>query len=157
MYESYESSIKNQSRQHKSPLEFLSFLQTDDLDHKACKECFDWPVLQTWLHIKLIMNLPFLVGWFLWRVATCITLYTLNPVLFPNDPDNGSVSNYTNHCQMRYKASFPSSVIMVTYCLFIICLDVYEFFQNLWQWKHHTDLHELFLRKDFANHNFFYR
>ncbi len=159
VYESYECSIKTQSRQHKSPLEFLSFLQTEDLDQETCKECFDWPVLQTWLHIKLLMNLPFLIGWFLWRVATCITLYTLNPVLFPTDSYNGSTSNVTfsNNCEMRYKASFASSLIMVIYCMFIICLDMYEFIRNLWYWRCHTDLHELFLRKDFANHNFFYR
>ena len=138
----------------------LRYLSYSVLEHEGTKECFNWNVMNTWLHIKFRMNMPLLIMWFIWRVGICLSLYFVDFVLVQGSGQSGNSTLFVNEstkslCGAPFKANLWQSILMTTYASLVILLDIYEFVTYIR--RDHVTFSKLVFSEDKANHHFFYR
>ncbi len=165
----YECWRHPKSRRTKSPLMLLRSLSYSALEKNTTKDCFNWHVMNMWLHVKFSTNLPLLIMWFLWRVAMCIALYFVDFKLFSSNSTgrnttvlNGETNttmtmdpNVPSSCAEWYTANLWQSILMTTYAILVIFLDIYEVLAYIC--CDHVTVSDLLFTEDKANHHFFYR
>ena len=145
----------------KSPLYFLIFAETSRLEMVGSNAVFGDPMLQSWIHAKIVMNWPFVFIWFLFRffyiglffwvsMDTSWPTVVVNASLDPNDTEEMVVCFLQN----------PELGSYHWYTLASICtvILIYDFFCNIFANKgQHPALTKLLKRRDYIVHvQFFY-
>ena len=148
------------SRRHVSPLQMLLFVETEQFKVECTQRFFEWDVIQSWTSIKFLMNLPFLLLWFLWRLSFCIMCYIIRPTLLPTHTKdialciteaNATVAGHRN----RLVISLPASIYMVVVAFGIVLVDLYELVKRIRQ--KNTGLWDLKKWHKYATHTLTYR
>ena len=137
-YESYDDVMP--PRCFKSPLTFLVLAETSRIKTIASSEVFNDAGLRSWINAKTMMNWPFVMIWFLFRLCYIMLFFLASmdnswPVLANNFSDH----NGNNTEEMIICSSQPSNVgvylryILVSLSVLILMYDIYDhiFFRKL--------------------------
>ena len=158
-YEQFDGGLP--PRFFKSPLYFLIFAETSRLEMVGSNAVFGDPMLQSWIHAKIVMNRPFVFIWFLFRffyiglffwasMETSWPTVVVDSSIDPNDTEEMVICSLQN----------PELGSYYWYILASICtvILIYDFYCNIVANKwHHPALIKLLKRRDYIVHvQFFY-
>ena len=127
----YENSCCTGSRNGKSPLAYLTYMDKDTSAKPDSKELLEWLPFKQWQRYKVRANVPWLVLWFLQRLLTTMFIVTLLMEYSPGQ--DGNASNVTdgtityqpqtmcNQSQTYIQALFSPSRNYIGLLMLILC------------------------------------
>ena len=150
-YESYDSDTPR--RFFKSPLVFLVLADTSRIETVASNEVFNDAGLKSWIYAKTLMNWPFVMIWFLFRLCYIVLFFSASLENSWPTVVNNSSDHHANDTEEIIICSSQASnfgvyqqYTLVSLSILILIYDSYNYisFRQLY----HPELHKLFQRRD---------